>query len=92
MSITFEGIEPDQYGRHIVPYMSKTLEKEVSLTIPTENGVIQDWQLILANEFCEREEDLKDLVYQAIFLHYQEEAEELKPQFGGGLSTFSSSY
>ena len=82
MSVSFEGVEPDQYGRFIIPYKSKILEKEITLTIPTENGKIEGWQLTLANEFCEREMELKDSVYKAIFAHYQEEAKELRLQFG----------
>lgn len=82
MSISFEDIEPDQYGRYIIPYYSKILEKEVTLTIPTENGKIENWQLTLANQFCEREEELKESVYQKILEHYLEEAEELRLQFG----------
>lgn len=82
MSVSFEGIEPDQYGSYIIPYKSKILEQEVTLTVPTVNGIIADWQLALANQFCEREEELKDRVYKAIFTHYQEEAEELRLQFG----------
>ena len=82
MSVIFEGVEPDQYGRYIIPFRSKILEKEVTLTIPTKNGKIEAWQLALANQFEEREEELKDSVYKAILEHYQEESEELRLQFG----------
>jgi hypothetical protein len=53
MSLSFEGIEPDQYGRYMIPYKSEILEEEIPLTIPTENGEIEDWQLIIADQFCE---------------------------------------
>lgn len=82
MSISFEGVELDQYGSYIIPYKSKILEREVTLTIPTEDGTIEEWQIILANKFCEKEGLLKDRVYKAIYDHYQEEAEELRLQFG----------
>ncbi|AZZ46650.1 hypothetical protein C1896_18045 [Pseudomonadaceae bacterium SI-3] len=82
MSVSLEGIEPDQYGRYVIPYKSKILEKEVFLTIPTDNGIIKEWQLILANQFCEREERLREIVYKSILTHYLNVAEELRPQFG----------
>jgi hypothetical protein len=53
MNLSFEGIEPDQYGRYIIPHKSEILEEEVTLTIPTENGKTDDWQLTLADQFCE---------------------------------------
>ncbi|PSU86452.1 hypothetical protein C0W35_22285 [Photobacterium kishitanii] len=81
MSISLEGIEPDEYGSYIIPYNSQILEKEVTVTIPTENGTIEGWQLVLANEFSEKEEQLKDSVYKVIYNHYQEEAKELRLQF-----------
>jgi len=82
MSVSIEGIEPDQYGRYVIPYKSKILEKEVSLTIPTDNGKVEEWQLILANQFSEREERLKEIVYKSILTHYLNVAEELRLQFG----------
>ncbi|MBD9396663.1 DUF6985 domain-containing protein [Pseudomonas sp. PDM11] len=82
MSVSLEGIESDQYGRYVIPYKSKILEKEVFLTIPTDNGKIEEWQLTLANQFCEREESLKEIVYKSILAHYLNVADELRLRFG----------
>ncbi len=81
MSISIEGIEPDKYGSYAIPYRSKILEKETTITIPTEDGAVEDWQLTLASQFCEKEENLKEEVFQSILTHYLGQVQELRAQF-----------
>lgn len=80
--ISLEGIEPDEYGRYIIPYVSEIFEKEVTLTIPTESGVIEEWQLNLAYQFCEKEKELKEQIFESILAYYQDCWVDLKAQFG----------
>ena len=82
MRISLEGIEPDQYGSYVIPYESEIFERQVTLTIPTESGVIEEWQLSLAHRFCEREKELKEQVFQRILAYYQDGWADLKAQFG----------
>lgn len=82
MTISFAGIEPDGQDCYVISYNSKILGTKVPLTIPTDDGTIEKWQLELVSRFNDREEWLRQDVYHAILDHYLEVADELREQFG----------
>lgn len=82
MNIDLSKYKPDKFGTYNIPYQSVLLEKEVELIIPSEDGVVEGWQLEVVKDYLQKEADLKETVFQKIFEYYQEELPELRSQFG----------
>jgi len=82
MNIDLSTYKPDEFGTFKLPYQSVLLEREVELNIPSEDGVVEEWQLEVARKYIRSEALLKEQVFQRIFEHYQKELPDLRAQFG----------
>ena len=82
MNIDLSKYEPDEYGTYLIPFHSVLLEAEVELIIPSDNGHVENWQLQIVEKFLQKEEQLIEVLYQALFEYYQEGLPDLRAQLG----------